>query len=187
MNNIFLIGFMGAGKSTVGWELAHLLHRTMIDSDRYLVKKAKRSIASIFEEKGEAYFRDLEAACMRELANQENRVISCGGGVAMRQENVDTMRKGGKIVLIEAKPETILERVSRNNNRPLLEGRKNIAFIRQMMDERLPYYEKAADVTVCSDEGSAREVAIEIAKKLGFSVDVEKKGPHDANDEGDKG
>ncbi len=168
MNNIFLIGFMGVGKSSVGWELAHLVHRTMLDSDRYLVKKAGRSIPAIFKEDGEAFFRSLETDCIRELAAQENRVISCGGGVALRQENVDLMRAGGTIVLIEAKADVILERVSRNNNRPLLEGKKNILDIQKMMDERLPYYRKAADVTVFSEEATVKEIAEEIAGKLGL-------------------
>ncbi len=166
MNNIFLIGFMGAGKSSIGWELAHLLHRTMIDSDRYLVKKAHKSIPAIFREDGEDYFRKLETDCIRELAEQENRVIPCGGGVVLRKENVEAMKAGGTIVLIEAGAETILERVSRNNNRPLLEGRKTLGDIKEMMDGRLPFYREAADVTVFSDRGTVKEVAVEIAEKL---------------------
>ena len=159
---------MGAGKSTVGWELARLLHRTLIDSDKFIVQTAEMSIPEIFKSRGEAYFRSLETDCIRELSEQKRRVISCGGGVVLRRENVDVMKKGGTIVLLEASPEVILERVSRNNHRPLLEGRKNIDDIKKMMDDRLPHYREAADITVRSEIQGTKDVARQIARRLGL-------------------
>ncbi|MBQ7677431.1 MAG: shikimate kinase [Lachnospiraceae bacterium] len=169
MNNIFLIGFMGVGKSTVGWELARLLHRRFIDSDQYLTQQQKMSISEIFAAYGEEHFRAVETACIRELSAMKRCVISCGGGVVLRGENVAAMKEGGVIVLLEASPEAILERVSRNNRRPLLEGKKNIEDIREMMDARLPFYQRAADHVVRSEQKTTKDVAKEIADRLGIA------------------
>lgn len=169
MNNIFLIGFMGSGKSTVGWELARLLHRRFIDTDQYLTKREKMSISAIFETYGEEHFRRLETKYVRELSKMKRCVIPCGGGVVLREENVEAMKAGGRVVLLEASPEAILDRVRRNNRRPLLEGKKNIDDIVKMMDARLPYYRDAADVTVRSELKTTGDVAKEIADRLGIS------------------
>lgn len=166
MNNIYLIGFMGAGKTTVGKELSERLGRKLLDTDQCIVEQEGMSIAEIFEKRGEKCFRDAETACIKSLGAEENCVISCGGGVVLREENVAAMKRTGVIVLIEASVEVILERVSRNSNRPLLEGKKNIADIQAMMDARLPHYRSAADIIVYSDEGSASRVAEDIVARI---------------------
>jgi shikimate kinase len=151
MENIFLIGFMGTGKTTVAKCLNRKYDMEIIDMDAAIEEAEGMSISEIFEKKGEEYFRDLETTMIMDLQDKDNTVVSCGGGVVLRAENVESMKKSGKIVLLEASPETILERVVRNNKRPLLEGHKNIKDISDMMEARRPRYEAAADIVVNVD------------------------------------
>ncbi|MBP5265823.1 MAG: shikimate kinase [Lachnospiraceae bacterium] len=164
MNNIYLVGYMGCGKSAVGRELPRMTYRRFMDTHALIVEQEGMPIPRIFEEKGEAYFRKVETEVLRRLTKEKKRIISCGGGVAMRPENVEEMRRGGKIVLLSARPETILKRVARDENRPLLKGRKTIEGITELMDARLPHYQAAADLTVATDDRSMEEIAKEICK-----------------------
>lgn len=157
---------MGTGKSTVAQELSKKYGMRIVEMDQMIVEREGRSIANIFEQQGEAYFRDIETAFLRELQTQENQVISCGGGVVLRDENMDTMKKSGSVVLLTAKPETILERVKDDNERPLLKGNKNIAFIREMMEKRRMKYENAADIIIKTDGKSAEEICDEIVARI---------------------
>ena len=126
MKNIFLIGFMGTGKSTVAACLSNDYGMEIIEMDQMIVEREEMSIPDIFAQKGEPYFRDAETNLLIEIQSKENAVVSCGGGVALREKNVEEMKKSGKIVLLNAKPETILERVKDDDNRPLLRGNKNV-------------------------------------------------------------
>ncbi len=161
-DNIFLIGFMGAGKSTVARTLRDLYGMRLIEMDEQIERREGMKISRIFEEKGEAYFRTLETELLEGLQCERNTVVSCGGGVPMRRCNVDAMRRSGRIVYLSAKPETIFARVRHAHNRPLLEGNMNIAYIEKLMQERLPNYLAAADVTVKTDGRSAREICRDI-------------------------
>ena len=149
--NLFLIGFMGTGKSA----LAACLHRRfglkLIEMDEEIAKQEGMTIPEIFERNGEEYFRDAETALLRSISEGKGTVVSCGGGVPLRQCNVDIMRKGGKTVLLTAEPETVKKRVSGNRNRPLLRGRETAEAIRELMEERRPSYEKAADFVISTD------------------------------------
>ena len=166
--HIFLIGFMGCGKSTVARQLAAKLDFPYSDTDVMIEEKAGMTISEIFEKKGEPAFREMETALLRELKGQPPMIISCGGGMAMRPENAALMKEAGTVVLIKASPETILERVVRNDNRPLLRGRKDIASISALMEERRERYEAAADFYVVTDnERRAEEVAEEIICVIG--------------------
>lgn len=167
--HIFLTGFMGAGKTTVGQELANLLGWPLVDTDELAVRREGRSIAKIFEKSGEGYFRRLENFLLKELSKQPSAVVSCGGGIAIREENVDVMKSCGQIVYLEAAPKTILARVMHTTHRPLLEGKKNVADISAMMEARVPYYAKAADVTICVDGKEKNEIAREIKERLKLS------------------
>ena len=129
-------------------------------------KKRKMSIPEIFAQKGEAYFREKETALLAELQEKENVVISCGGGVPMRKENVEIMRRNSHVVWLCAKPETILERVRHSHDRPLLEGRKNMEYITELMEARREKYEAAADLRVAVDQKSAETIADEIIEKM---------------------
>ena len=135
MRNVFLIGFMGSGKSTIASYLAENYGMEIIDMDQLIVEREGMAIPDIFAQKGELYFRDVETNLLIQMQGEQNKVVSCGGGVVLRDENVQEMKKSGQVVLLNAKPETILERVKDDDNRPLLRGNKNVQFIRDMMEK----------------------------------------------------
>jgi len=165
MRNIFLIGFMGCGKSTVAECLTNLYGMDTIEMDQVIVEREGMSISDIFAEKGEPYFRDVETKLLVEIQSQENKVVSCGGGAALREQNVLEMKKSGYIVFLTAKPETILERVKDDDERPLLRGNKNVDFIRELLDKRKPKYEAAADIVVKTDGKDVKTICEEIIEK----------------------
>lgn len=167
MKNIFLIGFMGSGKSTVASCLSKDYGMEIIEMDQIIVEREGMSIPDIFAQKGEPYFRDAETNLVIEIQSEENKVVSCGGGVVLREKNVEEMKKSGKIVLLNAKPETILERVKADDNRPLLHGNKNVEFISNMMEQRRLKYEGAADFVVQTDGKTADVICKEIIEKIG--------------------
>lgn len=166
MKNIFLIGFMGAGKSTVAACLKKEYGMQLIEMDEQIVHQEGMSISEIFETKGEEYFRRLETELLKGLMDQENRVVSCGGGAAMRQCNVETMKKSGVIVYLSAAPETVYGRVKNSHDRPLLEGNMNVDYIAGLMERRLPRYLAAADMTVKTDGREVKEICREIFEKV---------------------
>lgn len=164
--NIFLIGFMGTGKSTVAKALEKETGAEIIEMDQLIAQRENLSIPKIFEEKGEAYFRNVETELLMELQSGEKTIVSCGGGVPMREKNVLEMKKSGKVVLLTALPETILERVRDNEDRPLLQNRKSVEGIRELMEQRREKYEAAADVMVATDGKSAETIAREILQTI---------------------
>jgi len=124
------------------------------------------SIPEIFEQYGEEYFRDLESDLLKKIQVGSNQVISCGGGVVLREQNVAEMKKNGKIVLLTAKPENILRRVIGNDDRPVLKGRKTVKDISELMEARREKYESAADVIVATDDKRITEICEEIMQKI---------------------
>ena len=160
--NIVLIGFMGSGKSTISRALSKVFAMDVIEMDQVIADREGMSISEIFEVHGEEYFRNLETELLRELQNRKGVVISCGGGVPMREENVVEMKKNGKVILLTASPETILDRVKNNHDRPLLENNKNVDFISDLMEKRRSKYEAAADIVIQTDGKSAFEICEEI-------------------------
>jgi shikimate kinase len=166
MSNIFLIGFMGTGKSTIAEALKRKYDMQIVDMDAEIEKEQKMVISDIFATKGEEYFRDLETQLIKDLQKKDNVVVSCGGGAVLKDENVTEMRKSGKVVLLNATPETILQRVKNSHNRPLLEGNKNIDFIRELMSKREDKYNYAADITVNVDNRAVGEIADEVYSEV---------------------
>lgn len=171
--NIFLIGFMGAGKSTVAAELKEKLEMDRVEMDQMIVDKQGMSISEIFDEYGEAYFRNLESNTLIELQKRKQTIVSCGGGVVMREENTEHMKKNGRVVLLSAKPETIYERVKDSDERPILNNNMNVEFISSLMDKRKERYEAVADVTVETDGKDATQICEEIISKL-IAVDCKR-------------
>jgi len=163
--NIFLIGFMGAGKSTISDYLKNALAMDVVEMDQCIVERQGMSISDIFETYGE-YFRELETNLLIEMQSQSNVVVSCGGGVPMRERNVVEMKKNGRVVLLTAKPETILERVKDNHDRPLLENNKTVPFIADLMEKRRAKYEAAADIVIQTDGKSELEICEELIHRL---------------------
>lgn len=164
--NIFLIGFMGAGKSTISDYLKNVLAMDVVEMDQCIVERQGMSISDIFETYGEEYFRELETNLLIEMQSRSNVVVSCGGGVPMQERNVTEMKKNGRVVLLTAKPETILERVKDNHDRPLLENNKNVSFIADLLEKRRAKYEAAADIVVETDGKSELEICEELIHRL---------------------
>ena len=163
--NIVLIGFMGAGKSTISSTLSDIFAMDVVEMDQLIAEREGMSIPEIFDTYGEPYFRDLETNLLVEMQSKKNVIISCGGGVPMREVNVREMKKNGKVILLTAKPETILERVKDSHDRPLLENNKNVEFIANLMEQRWEKYQAAADIIIETDGKSAFEICEEIIAK----------------------
>lgn len=164
--NIMLIGFMGAGKSTVSAYLSHLLEMEEVDTDQLIVEKEGMSIPQIFENYGEEYFRNCESNTLIELQKKKQLIVSCGGGIVLRDENVQHMKKHGRIVLLTANPETTLERVKDSTERPILNNNMNTKFIAELMEKRRDIYLAAADIIVPTDNKSIAKVCEEVVAKL---------------------
>ena len=164
--NIFLIGFMGAGKSTISDYLKNVLAMDVVEMDQCIVERQGMSISDIFETYGEEYFRELETNLLIEMQEKKNVIISCGGGVAMRERNVAEMKKNGRVVLLTAHPQTILDRVKDSDDRPLLNGHKNVEYIEQLMEARREKYEAAADIVVDTDNKTVLQICEDLIQKL---------------------
>ncbi len=154
MKNIILCGFMGCGKSTVGRKLSNRANMEFVDMDRYIEDKAGMTVKEIFKKYGEQKFRDMEREACRELAERSNLVIAAGGGTLTFPENVETLRRTGRIVLIDVKYELLCERLKHDKNRPLLQVENRNEKIRALLNERMPLYSRAASVVVNGNFGS---------------------------------
>ena len=124
--NIVLIGFMGAGKSTIASMMQEAFSMEVIEMDQVIVDQQGMSIPEIFEKYGEEYFRDLETKLLIEMQDHRNVIISCGGGVALRERNVKEMKKNGRVVFLTASQETNMARVKDVEDRPLCKGHKTV-------------------------------------------------------------
>lgn len=164
--NIVLIGFMGSGKSTVAKNLSKKYEMQMIDMDQEIEERDGRKISQIFEESGESYFRDLETNLLIELQGQKNLIISCGGGIVVRESNIPEMKKAGTVVLLSATARTIYYRVRYGKNRPLLNGNMNPEYIQQLMNKRCGRYEAAADVVIATDGNNAKTICDTVYKAV---------------------
>ena len=137
-----------------------------MDNELEFFNRRGPEFSEIFDLHGEAYFRNEETNLLKEVGNEKNKIVSCGGGVAMREVNVQEMRKSGKVILLTAKPETILERVKENHDRPLLENNKTVEYVSELMEKRRPAYEAAADIVIATDGKSANEICEEIIAQV---------------------
>ena len=164
--NIILIGFMGAGKSAIAKILGKKLYRNIIDTDQEIVRRTGKTIPKLFEEYGETYFRDLETTVLQELKMKNDLIISCGGGIVLRDKNIQIMQEVGKVFLLTATPETTYERVKKGKNRPLLNDHMSVEYIKNMMEQRQERYEKAAHIKVATDHKHVEMIANEIIEQL---------------------
>lgn len=163
--NVALIGFMGVGKTTVSRALSERTGAEEIDIDKWIVEKEGRPIAEIFEAEGEDAFRDIETQAVKELSSLDGKILSCGGGAVLRPCNVEALKKGGVIVLLTAKPETVYERVRHGKDRPVLKGNMNVPYIASLMEKRRPAYEAVADISVSTDGKTPAQIAAEIEEQ----------------------
>ena len=155
--NIVLVGFMGTGKTSVGRRLASQLRMRYVDTDDIIERDTGRRITNIFEEDGEPAFRDLESEAVRKASQLYNHVISTGGGVVLRETNMEALKQNGIIFCLTATPEEIYRRVRHQTHRPLLQTPDALAKIRSMLEERDPHYAEA-DYMVRTTRRSFREI-----------------------------
>ena len=163
--NIILCGFMGCGKSTVGALLAKKTGMSFIDLDSYIEKKENKTVSKIFADSGEDYFRALEIEAARELSERNGLVIAAGGGTLVFRENVEVLKKSGRIVLLELPVETVAKRLENDTTRPLLNRPDKDHALRDLYNNRLSLYRTAAYMIVNSDD-SPMQVCMEIIRNL---------------------
>lgn len=163
--NIVLTGFMGTGKSQIGKRLAKKLRMSYLDTDEFIEKREKDSISAIFKKRGEEYFRRLETKIVKEVALLDNYVISTGGGVVLREENIRALKKNAFVVCLLASPEVIFKRTKGDEKRPLLGVNNQKKSIEELLALRKPYYEKA-DLKIDTSTLDSKKVVEEIAKFL---------------------
>ncbi len=166
--NIVLIGFMGAGKSLVAKALAKRLKRKVVSTDVLIEKRERKTIAKIFAEQGEPYFRGVEKKVISEIAPENNRIIDCGGGVVLDQENILNLKKNGILFYLKADPEVIWERIKSQQTRPLLKTDNPKVKIEELLEKREPFYRQADYIIDANDqsiEPVCREIISLIAKE----------------------
>lgn len=159
--NIVLVGFMGTGKTAVSKLLAKEIGMKYISTDEVIEDKERRSINEIFKKNGEAYFRRVEKEVAKKVAQLNNFVIDAGGGIVLNKENVENLKRNGKIVCLIAAPDVILERTKRYHNRPLLNVENPKAKVEELLELRAPSYAQAdfsIDTTNLSVEQAAQEI-----------------------------
>lgn len=161
--NIYLVGFMGTGKTTVGRELAKRKKWRFVDLDELIELREGKVIPDIFSKKGEPYFRILEKKVLKEVSREEKFVVACGGGVVINKENIKTMKESGVIICLKADPSVILKRTSRASNRPLLNVDNPKERIELLLKLRAPYY-AMANRCINTSKLSIKEIAEKIAK-----------------------
>jgi len=163
---IVLIGFMGAGKSSVGRTLARLTGLGRFDTDEMIANRFGLSISEIFEAQGEEKFQEAETETLRELVDRGQAIIVTGGGIVLRKENVDLLRELGAIFYLSADEDTLFARISRRTTRPLLQTADPRATLKELLAARLPLYRSAADVEVDTSRLKHEEVARKILENL---------------------
>lgn len=168
MKTIILTGYMGAGKSTVGRLLAKQEKLVFRDTDAMIEKEQGRTISEIFAQDGEQAFRDMETELIRRLIEEKmsDTVLSVGGGLPVREENRELLKRLGTVVYLMADKETIVERVQGSDSRPLLKGENLSEKVERMLAERDPLYRAAADLLIDTNGKAADRIAKEIAQAV---------------------
>mgnify|MGYP001080117682 CR=1 FL=1 len=172
MKNIYLVGFMGTGKTTVGKILAKKLNKKFIETDEVIEKKEKKKIVDIFREYGEPYFRRLEKELIKKISKKKDLIVSCGGGLICNEENLKILKETGIVFNLSASVKTIYNRTKNSSSRPLLNVENPKERIRSLLNKRMPFY-KQAHYSIKTDKLSKEEVAdriIKILKEKGYET-----------------
>jgi shikimate kinase len=169
--NLVLIGYRATGKSSVARVLAERLGWQWVDADEEIERRAGKSIARIFAEDGEPAFRELEAQVIAELCARDRIIVAAGGGAPMRAENRQAMKRGGKVVWLQASPQTIFQRMYADpttaDRRPNLTAQGGMEEIVQLLAKREPIYRETADLIVDTEGKTVETVAAEILAAFG--------------------
>jgi shikimate kinase len=166
VRNLFLVGPMGAGKSTIGRMLAKELRLPFKDSDKEIEQRTGANIPWIFDVEGEAGFREREHSVIVELSQLEGVVVATGGGAVMREDNRSALRAGGRVIYLHTTVEQQVSRTSRDKNRPLLRTANPAQILRNLMAIRDPLYREIADVIIETDERPPRQVVQEVMDRI---------------------
>jgi len=165
--NIFLIGLMGTGKTTVGRQLSRQLKMDFYDSDRVIEERTGVDIPLIFEKEGETGFRTREIAIIDELTQKKNIILATGGGAVLSGDNRNHLINRGTVFYLKSNLKTLIQRTSKSKNRPLLHADESVEVILQrLLDQRGPLYEEAADYTIETANNSIHNVIQAIIKHL---------------------
>ena len=165
-NNIFLVGMPGAGKTTVGRQLAKRLQRRFVDADHEIEQRTGVRIPLIFDIEGEQGFRDREARVIAELAAGSDMVVATGGGAVLRPENRAALRSGGTVIYLQASPDLLFERTRLDPNRPLLQVQDPRRKLEELYAQRDPLYREVADIIVNSIGGSIAQLVRQVQRQL---------------------
>lgn len=166
LNNIFLVGPMGAGKTTIGRQLANNLNKEFKDSDHEIVRRTGASIPLIFDIEGEEGFRRREHDVIADLTSENNLVLATGGGAVLNEENRHNLVSRGTVIYLYATIEQLFRRTARDRNRPLLQTDDPKKKLRELMAQRDPLYRQIADHVIYTDDRSVRSVVKEILLRL---------------------
>ena len=161
-NNIYLIGPMAAGKSTIGRLLANKLKRQFLDTDQEIIKCTGVEISLIFELEGEGGFRKRETEKLSKLSELNNVVIATGGGAVLREENQKTLRASGTVIYLTCSVEQQLNRTRSDTKRPLLQTTNPRRKLEQIMSERAPIYHSLADITVSTERINSKRIILSL-------------------------
>jgi shikimate kinase len=165
--NLVLIGYRGTGKSVVAEILSRKLGMPAVSLDAEIVREAGMPVPEIVEKHGWPWFRDLESAVTERFAKRDGLILDTGGGVILRPENTESLRRGGVIFWLEASVEAIVERIRHSSERPsLTEGKSFLQEVAEVLEERLPLYRAAADRAIATDALSPDAVADEIIREF---------------------
>ena len=165
--NIFLIGLMGTGKTTVGRQLARKLKMDFYDSDRVIEERTGVDIPLIFEKEGEAGFRKREVDIIDELTQKQGIILATGGGAILDTENRNHLINRGTVFYLKSNLKTLIERTSKDKNRPLLQTDEPVeAILKRLLEERGPLYEETADYIIETANNSIHNVIQAIIKSL---------------------
>jgi shikimate kinase len=166
ITNISLIGFMGSGKTSTGKILAERLNFLFIDLDNIIELSMNMPISEIFEKHGEEYFRNTETNSIKKIYFNKNCVFACGGGVIVRHENTEIIKKNSTVIFLHVSPAIAFERLKNSDNRPLLKAPNRFEVINELIKKRDFLYRSIADFTVDTDIKNPKETAEEILKRL---------------------
>ena len=151
MPNIYLVGFMGSGKSTLGILLSNTLNFNFIDTDKLIEKRNSMSISNMFKTKGELFFRDEEKKILKEIIKLNKTIISTGGGMPCFNNNIETLNKHGKTIYLDYDIETLYLRLKKDNNRPLLNNKSLKKNIQELLNTRREIYNKCNYTILCKN------------------------------------
>ena len=164
--NIYLVGMPGAGKTTVGRQLARRLHRTFIDADHEIEACTGVKIPVIFEIEGESGFRDREERVIAQLAAESGLVVATGGGAVLREQNREVMARSGTVIYLHVAPRLLFDRTSRDSNRPLLQVPDPMKKIEELFAHRDPLYRDVADIVINSLGGNVGQLVRQIEREI---------------------